>query len=157
MATEGIFHPDFKYEVAARPGAENIQACFTCGVCTAGCPVSEIDERYNPRKMVRMLLWGMKEELLSGDLIWLCNRCYTCYAHCPQNVKFTDVIGVLRRMAVQEGYVTSAVGNSVEEIDRLIQEVRRDMVTGVLSDEDPELSLKDLLLRVSTRKREEGS
>ncbi|MBE0416067.1 MAG: heterodisulfide reductase, partial [Dehalococcoidia bacterium] len=41
----------FKYDVAEEPGGENIKLCFACGLCTASCPVADIDPEYNPRKI----------------------------------------------------------------------------------------------------------
>jgi heterodisulfide reductase subunit C len=90
--------PKFKYEVAAHAGAENFKRCFACGTCTATCPVAEVNEDYDPRKIIRMALLGMRKEVLSSDIIWMCVRCYNCYARCPQNVKFADVMTVLREM-----------------------------------------------------------
>lgn len=122
----------FKYEVAREPGGENIKLCFSCGLCTAGCPVSEIDENYNPRKIIRMVLLGMRVQVLSSDFIWLCSLCYTCYAHCPQNVKFTDVMGALRAMAVKEGYVHPSFPDRIKMIDNLSQKLRHRMVLSIL-------------------------
>ncbi len=124
--------PNFKYEVAEEPGGENITVCFSCGICTAGCPVSEIDPDYNPRRIIRMVLLGMREEVLSSDFIWLCTLCYTCYARCPQNVKFTDVMGALRNIAIREGYVHPAFVEQVERIDNLTQQLRHDMLLKAL-------------------------
>ena len=75
--------PKFKHDVAQQPGGEGLKACFACGACTGGCPVSEVDGAYDPRKIIRMVLLGMKEKVLSSDLIWLCAMCYTCSFHCP--------------------------------------------------------------------------
>lgn len=77
---------DFKFgeEIASQPGGENIKRCFACGTCSASCPITEIDERYNPRKIIRMALLGMKREVLSSDFIWICSNCYLCYERCPQ-------------------------------------------------------------------------
>lgn len=97
--------PNFKYEVARFPGGENIRACFACGTCTAGCPVRAIDDRYNPRRIIRMVLLGMKERVLSSDFIWLCTTCYTCAERCPQGVKLVEVMNVLKNLAVKEGYI----------------------------------------------------
>ena len=124
--------PKFKYEVAEQPGGENIKVCFSCGLCTAGCPVSEIDENYNPRKIIHMVLLGMREQVLSSDFIWLCSLCYTCYAHCPQNVKFTDVMRALRTMAVNEGYVHPSFLDRIKEIDNLSQKLRHQMVLSIV-------------------------
>lgn len=101
--------PKFKYEIAKQPGGENIKVCFGCGVCTASCPVREIDESYNPRKILRMALLGMRDEVLKSDFIWLCSTCYTCAERCPQGVKFTDIINAIKNIAVEEGYIHPAL------------------------------------------------
>lgn len=93
---------NFPNEVAGCPGGEHIKKCFACGTCTISCPVFEIDSKYNPRKIIRMILMGMKNELISSETIWLCANCYTCFERCPQDVKFTDIIHVLRIMAMKE-------------------------------------------------------
>jgi heterodisulfide reductase subunit C len=100
--------PNFKHEVAKMPGGEHIKRCFTCGTCTASCPVREIDERYNPRKIIRMVLLGMKDKVLKSDFIWLCSTCYTCYDRCPQGVNITEIMTALRNIAAEEGYLHPA-------------------------------------------------
>ncbi len=118
----------FKHEIAARPGAENFKRCFSCGTCTASCPVSEVNEAYDPRKIIRMAILGMRKEVLSSDIIWMCVRCYVCYAHCPQNVKFADVMGVLREMAVEEGFAPRERLEQMDELDRFTQDLRCNLV-----------------------------
>ena len=92
----------FAEEIASYPGGENIRKCFACGTCTISCPVFELKEEYNPRKIIRMAALGMKEELLSSDIIWMCVNCYTCYERCPQDVRFTTIIHALRNLAIRE-------------------------------------------------------
>ena len=96
--------PNFKYEVAAEMGGANITQCFACGSCTAGCPVRGIDDKYNPRKIIRMVLLGLRERVLKSDFIWLCSTCYTCYDRCPQDVMLTSIMTVLKNIAIREGY-----------------------------------------------------
>jgi len=127
---------NFKNEIAAQPGAEHFKRCFTCGTCTAACPVAEVNEDYDPRKIIRMALLGMKEEVLSSDILWMCSRCYTCYALCPQGVKFTDVIGVLREMAVKQGYVPKERLHEIRQLDKYVQKLRCDLITNKLHPEN---------------------
>jgi heterodisulfide reductase subunit C len=129
----------FKYEVAQEPGGENIKLCFACGLCTASCPVADIDPRYNPRKIIRMVLLGMRREVLSSDLPWLCTQCYTCQAHCPQNVKFSDVMKALRNMAVREGYVHPSFPEQVKAIDTFSQKLRHQMVLSIVDRKSEEV------------------
>jgi heterodisulfide reductase subunit C len=122
----------FKYDIASQPGAENFKRCFTCGTCTAACPVAEVNEDYDPRKIIRMAILGMRKEVLSSDIIWMCQRCYVCYARCPQNVKFADVMSILRDMAVKEGYAPKDRLAKMDDLDRFVQDLRCNMVTYLL-------------------------
>ncbi len=131
----------FKYEVAEEPGGENIKLCFACGLCTASCPVADIDPKYNPRKIIRMVLLGMRKEVLSSNLPWLCTQCYTCQAHCPQNVKFSDVTKALRNMAVREGYVQPSFLEQVKEIDTFSQKLRHQIVLSIVDKKSEELEV----------------
>lgn len=97
--------PNFKYEIAEQPGGENIRFCFQCGTCVADCPVRAINEKYNSRRIIRMVLIGMREEVLKSDFIWLCSTCYTCYERCPEDVRITDLMTAIKNIAVKEGYI----------------------------------------------------
>ena len=101
--------PDFKLLIARTPGGENISRCFSCGTCTAGCPVREATDRYNPRKIIRMAILGMKKEVLSSQFIWLCSSCYTCFERCPQDVRIPELMNAIRNIAVREGHLPPAM------------------------------------------------
>jgi len=101
--------PSFKQQVARQPGGEGIQACFGCKACTAACPIEAVDKRYDPRKIIRMALLGMRKEVLESDFIWLCSSCYGCHEVCPQNVKFTEVMFAIKNMAVAEACVPASL------------------------------------------------
>jgi heterodisulfide reductase subunit C2 len=120
----------FRDEVASMPGGGNITKCFACGTCAAGCPVTNIDEEYNCRTIIRKILFGMREEVLRSPAIWLCMMCYRCYARCPQQVNFTDIMRALRHMAVRDGYAPADLLAKEDEFDRKAQTVRRDLVKG---------------------------
>ncbi len=124
----------FKYDVAGRPGGENIKFCFACGTCTAGCPVSEVDPEFNPRKIIRQVLLGMRSDVLSSPLIWRCAQCYSCTAKCPQDVKFRGIVKTLREMAIDEGLADATLIIEVGELDRLSQKLRRDMAVALIAD-----------------------
>lgn len=93
---------NFREEIASQSGGENIMRCYACGTCAANCPITEIDERFNPRRIIRMALLGMKSEVLSSDFIWICCNCYQCYERCPQDVRFTSIIHAIRNIAIRE-------------------------------------------------------
>ena len=114
----------FKKQISNTPGGANALSCFLCGSCTAGCPVNEIDDAYNPRKIMRMLLLDQKEDVLASQELWKCNQCHTCVAHCPQDVRFADVLRALRELAVEGGYVLESLQAEVEAIDLETRKLR---------------------------------
>jgi heterodisulfide reductase subunit C len=127
---------NFVEEVASQPGGENIRRCFACGTCAAGCPVTDVDDTYNSRKIIRQILFGMRDEVLSSPQIWLCLVCYRCYARCPQKVNFTDIMRALRYLAVREKKVPAELRELVLDADRLTQEVHRDLIYSAFDKDD---------------------
>lgn len=147
--------PHFKSLISKEPGGENIKKCFSCGTCTAGCPVREITDRYNPRKVIRMALLGMKKEVLSSQFIWLCSSCYTCYERCPQDVRIPELMNAIKNIAVREGYVPPAMKAQIDllssygrllEITEFENEKRKESDLPLLSGrtEDVKKILKEL-------------
>ncbi len=132
----------FRDEIASHPGGENIRRCFACGTCAAGCPVTEVDSDYNCRRIIRQILLGMREEVLSSPLIWLCLVCYRCYVRCPQQVNFTDIMRVLRYLAVKEKRVSPETFERINELDKFSQLVRHDLVKSFFKKKD--VSLEEL-------------
>ncbi|TFG64861.1 MAG: 4Fe-4S dicluster domain-containing protein [Spirochaetales bacterium] len=126
---------NFKYDLAKMPGGSHIKKCFACGTCTAGCPAFHAKHDYNPRKMIRMILMGMKEELLKSPLIWYCQQCYACSANCPQDVDFSHIVMTLRYMAVGEGFAPAALIGKVESLGMAANEFRRNCVSLLLEQE----------------------
>lgn len=106
--------PQFKYEIANKVGGKSLLNCFACGKCSAVCPISEVDEEFKPRKIIHMILLGMKEEVLSNEFIWLCATCDACSFRCPQEVRMADIMGVARKIAEEEMYVPSNFNQQIE-------------------------------------------
>jgi len=127
--------PTFCDEVIAQPGGEHVRRCFACGTCVAGCPVSEVVPEYSPRKIIRQILFGMREEVLSSPLIWYCLVCYRCYARCPQKVNFTDVMRALRYLSLKGNYAPPDILAKMEQIDLKIQEERHEQVKAAFEEE----------------------
>jgi len=109
MAEKAIIVKDldagFKYRVTEEPGGEHLMKCYACGTCTASCPVRAIEESFNPRKIIRMAILGMKDEVLNSDFVWLCSTCYICQERCPQDVVITELMNALKNIAVKEGII----------------------------------------------------
>ncbi len=81
-------------------GAKDISACFSCGNCTAICPLTDQDSSF-PRKMIRYALLGLKEEILSSSQLWLCYYCGECSDYCPREADPGALMMALRRFAIR--------------------------------------------------------
>ena len=92
----------FAKEVAAA-GGEGVSCCYGCGACSAFCPILPKTQGYDPRRLIRLILLGQREEVLSQPLIWYCSTCYSCHEVCPQKVPFTEIGYALKNLAVKEG------------------------------------------------------
>ncbi|MCW3993233.1 MAG: 4Fe-4S dicluster domain-containing protein [Candidatus Bathyarchaeota archaeon] len=95
----------FSNMVKSRLGGKTITSCYQCGTCASSCPVAKITDKFNPREIIKLSLLGEREEVLSGDSIWLCCSCYNCQERCPQKVEIADVIYALRNMAFEKGHI----------------------------------------------------
>ena len=96
--------PGFMEAVLAEAGDADLRACFSCGTCTAACPISWMDEDYNPRRILKLVNLGARREVLSSPVIWLCSACDICYGRCPQQIHLSDLMKAIRNVAVSEGY-----------------------------------------------------
>jgi heterodisulfide reductase subunit C len=137
--------PRFKDDLAREPGCQHLLRCFSCGVCTATCPVSEIEPDFSPSLIIRQILYGMKKELLASPSLWYCARCANCSFQCPQDVRFMDIVQGLRNMAIREGLVSPAHAARLEQGERFIQQLRCRLIRTILDKTDGQLDLKKTL------------
>ena len=79
--------------------------------------IISVDDKYNPRKIIRMILLGMRDKVLASDFVWLCSTCYTCRERCPQDVKLSDIMTAVRNIAVKEGHINPAYLRQLELIN----------------------------------------
>ena len=84
-----------------RFGAADVSACFSCGTCTAICPLSDNDGTF-PRRLIRYAQVGMREELLSSKELWTCYQCGLCSDSCPTEADPSDFMAAARRYAVAD-------------------------------------------------------
>lgn len=100
--------PGFRREIQSMPNAEELSACFACSTCTAACPIANIWE-IKPHQLIRMILLGMREKVLSSKEIWLCLTCFECQERCPQAVRVTDIFFDCKNLAAEEGHIPSSI------------------------------------------------
>ena len=92
----------FLGEISSLPGGELITQCIQCGSCSGSCPTAPWMD-HSPRQLFALIRCGMREEVLNSNTPWTCASCYTCYVRCPKEIKITDVMYALKRLAMKEG------------------------------------------------------
>lgn len=70
--------------------------CLACGMCTAGCPYSDLIPGHDPRIFLRKVLMGMREEALSDPYVFYCNMCERCTVECPMQVNIAVLVRNIR-------------------------------------------------------------
>ena len=99
---EGKTGHSFLREVQDRYG-ENLRLCYQCLKCTSGCPTAPYMD-FNPNIIVRMIQWGLKQEVLESKAIWLCVSCEACGTRCPNEIDIGVLMDALREMSLEQGY-----------------------------------------------------
>ncbi len=95
----------FLNEHFAKIISEQINKCYQCGKCTAGCPVAFAMDN-PPRLIIRLLQLGYEQEALKSKSVWLCSTCETCSARCPKGVDIPRVMEAVRILAKNAGIVS---------------------------------------------------
>ncbi len=81
-------------------GAFDVSACFSCGTCTATCPLSTPTSSF-PRKLIHYAQLGLKDQLVGPD-VWLCESCGGCSDTCPRDAKPSEFMIALRKYEIAE-------------------------------------------------------
>lgn len=101
-AAGGEINDLFLRELRHIPEWEKIKACIQCGTCSASCPTSWAMD-YKPREIMGMFRAGMLDKVLRSNTMWMCASCYYCTVRCPSGIKLTDVMYVLKSLAIKHG------------------------------------------------------
>ncbi len=89
-------NPDLWKEVMEEDLGD-IRRCLNCGTCLAGCPAAEAESPLLMRRLIRMILLGLEDELLDDETPWLCVTCSACEELCPMGVRPFEVGLAVRR------------------------------------------------------------
>jgi heterodisulfide reductase subunit C len=87
------------YPEIQKYGAADISACFSCGTCSATCPMSQTDGTF-PRRIIRYAQLGIKDALLGSKELWTCYQCGECAETCPTKADPSEFMAATRRYAI---------------------------------------------------------
>ena len=92
-------------ELAEHAGLQ-VEECYQCGKCTAGCPIAD-EMDLAPNMVVRLCQLGQREKALGSKTIWMCAACQTCMTRCPQEFHIAKLMDTLRQMSYREAKVNA--------------------------------------------------
>ena len=87
----------------------NVNMCFQCGKCAAGCPVAYAMDMA-PAQLIHAVRLGLDQVVLNSRTMWLCAACETCTTRCPQDVDIAKVMDTAKIIAVRRG-IAPAIGS----------------------------------------------
>ncbi len=99
-------------------GAFDLEACYSCGTCSAVCPLSK-DAVSFPRRMIRYALLGLEKRILASPEPWLCYYCGECSETCPRQAEPAALMMALRRFATRKyslGRMADAIYSSLASV-----------------------------------------
>jgi heterodisulfide reductase subunit C len=148
---------------------QHAKLCFQCGVCMGSCPVARVNKKFQPRRIIRELIFEKWDVVLRDESIWLCAQCHLCSENCSQGVSFSELVIDLRNLAVIQGisppenYLKSV--KQITETGRLtnvtsrVERVREQLKLGRIepsSNEEIQRLLQDTLMEKLVSKTKEA-
>lgn len=117
--TANQFDPELRREITSKfitaPNPADFSNCLTCGVCSAGCPFNGLHEDMDPRKFIRKILLGLRDDALNSKFLWNCTMCERCTMDCPMNVNIAGLVRTVRGMRAGEGKIAPGFLQDVVE------------------------------------------
>ncbi len=80
---------------------ESLSACYQCGTCSAGCPMSFAMDIL-PRQIMHLAHLGREEEIARSRTAWVCASCLACTARCPRGIDIGRIMEALRLLTMRK-------------------------------------------------------
>lgn len=98
---------EFAKELAAASNIDlELSCCHGCARCSSVCKAaifSESRDGITPRSFLYRAILGGLGALMQSEFIWLCSGCRRCEEICPQEVKVSEAVRLIRRLACESG------------------------------------------------------
>jgi heterodisulfide reductase subunit C len=96
----------------------NLNKCYQCGKCSAGCPMVEGMDIL-PNQIVRLAQLGEIDEICNSKTIWICAACLTCSVRCPRGIKIAEIVEAVRQIVLRKRITDRRVKLSDKDVEEL--------------------------------------
>lgn len=102
-----------------------LDACTSCGRCSAQCPATASGKPLSPMLIIQHLRTTMNSgrhrddvigPVIDADELWSCTTCGACEQICPVAINHIDRIVDLRRVLVERGELQAAAGRGLDSL-----------------------------------------
>lgn len=91
---------DFALEISTLSGI-NVNDCYQCGKCSAGCSVGEFVSE-SPTRLIRLIQLNQRQSVLNSKTPYICASCSICSERCPMEIDIAKLMESLRMIAKKE-------------------------------------------------------
>lgn len=100
----------------------NAFSCLECGKCTGTCPVARFSQNFSPRQILtRSIHQNSHPQAFDISGLWSCLTCMRCDEICPSEIKYSDLILMLRQFTgIENREGTCSHGGILESIARIM-------------------------------------
>jgi heterodisulfide reductase subunit D len=99
----------------------NAFSCLECGKCTGTCPVSRYSETFSPRQILTRSVHNTHPQGFDVKGLWSCLTCMRCDEICPSEIKYSDLILMLRQFkGIENRDGTCSHGGILESIAKIM-------------------------------------
>ncbi|WP_456370941.1 4Fe-4S dicluster domain-containing protein [Geoglobus sp.] len=76
----------------------DIKKCIQCGACMSICPVAISGFEFPNKRLFKLIILEMGQEVLQHKSPWICVSCHRCVDVCPRDVNAHSIYFALRRL-----------------------------------------------------------
>ena len=100
---------------------ESVFACYQCGMCSAGCPLTDEMDRL-PSQVIRDL--QLEDiSLLESNAMWVCASCLACEVRCPKGVDLAKLMEALRQLHLRKELDHVSINDMTQEEIRKLPQI----------------------------------
>jgi len=97
--------------MVTRASGQPVLRCYQCHKCSSGCPAAEFMD-FPPSQIVRLVTYGLADQMLSCKAIWACTGCMTCGLRCPNGIEVGAINDVFKSW-ILSGKLPQQVGDKL--------------------------------------------